>query len=380
MKLVQLVLILALLLAFPVSSPCFTVTIGDDEPVTGSSIASMILVYGEIMGYGSDWNILIAPGTFDVSPELGWPVTLNDYAPAFIGRGGADSTFFQGDGTTDAFVIPDYALPDIRMRGLTFRDVGDVLEREDSAVGSIEFIDCVIQGCASGLNACVVSGSATITGNVIENCGSGLSACEISGDAIVAHNIINGNGGWGLIMGHNFGTIEYNEVCYNTGGGVDGYCCETPTIRYNHIHHNGGAGLSPAFYLRASHNIIEHNAGVGLVAPYLSGFARWNIIRGNDVGVIIGENNSLSMECNDIYDNVSHELEVSTYSGGFTVDATMTWWGTSDPVAIAAGIWDCVDDAGIQGCVDFDPWADGPGCGQAPVRATSWGAVKALYR
>lgn len=351
-----LLLASVLVVLFPATGECCTVTLGDDEAVTGDNIATMLWLFGETMGLGSDWTLCIAPGTYDVSPDLGWPVLLTQYTPEIVGTGGASVTVLQGDGSTSAFVVQDDIQVNVRMSGLTFRHLDEPIDRGMNYPVYLEFTDNVIEGCQNGLNA-----------------------SEISGEPIVARNLICDNSGWGIRAGHNDGTIEHNEICGNAGG-ITWYCCDPPAIEWNHIHHNSGTGLSSGFYLDASWNIIEFNGGVGLSSPYVSGTASWNIIRNNDVGVLMGEMNSLSMECNDIYNNVTHQLEVSSYSGGYTGDATMTWWGTTDPAAIAAGIWDCADDPGIQGCVAFDPWADGPGCGQTPVEATSWGLIKSLYR
>ena len=112
------------------------------------------------------------------------------------------------------------------------------------------------------------------------------------------------------------------------------------------------------------------------------GTVEFNVIRGNNVGVTLWYCGSADFYCNDIYDNVLHDFEVLPDVGSCTVDVTMNWWGTVDPEQIAAGIWDCEDDPLLGGCVEFDPWAPGPGCeptGVDPV-ADSWGTIKAMYR
>jgi hypothetical protein len=58
----------------------------------------------------------------------------------------------------------------------------------------------------------------------------------------------------------------------------------------------------------------------------------------------------------------------------------MNWWGTTDPVAIAASIWDRSDNPEICVMVDFDPWCLVPGCEPTSVEESSWGALKALFR
>jgi hypothetical protein len=57
------------------------------------------------------------------------------------------------------------------------------------------------------------------------------------------------------------------------------------------------------------------------------------------------------------------------------ISALGNWWGTDDPLAIAARIYDRNDDSAIHGEVDFTDYLSAPG-----VEQTSWGSIKALFR
>ena len=202
----------------------------------------------------------------------------------------------------------------------------------------------------------------------------------MGGSGLIARNVIRNNGGSGINMYHFFGPIEENEICHNSGSGLVGVCCEEPTIQRNHIHHNSGNGISTSFYCYAYHNLIEHNGGAG-ISPYMSFRIEHNIIRGNSVGVMLPDHPLGSLHFNDIYDNTSYAIDHWWHDPDpWEVDATENWWGTADPDEIAAAIWDCHDDPSIGTCVVYDPWCTTPGCEPVAVEATSWGAIKAMYR
>lgn len=57
------------------------------------------------------------------------------------------------------------------------------------------------------------------------------------------------------------------------------------------------------------------------------------------------------------------------------INAAGNWWGTDDPLEIAARIHDRNDNSAIHGEVDFTGYLSSPG-----VEQSSWGAIKALFR
>jgi hypothetical protein len=312
-------------------------------------------------------TLMVAPCVYPIlpasPPSSGWPLELPFPAVlTMIGTDGAAATVLEGDGSTSVFRITGGSEGSVfRIQGFTFRNLSMPLEREFGVTISLYFTD-----------------------NVVEDCGAGLDASSIGprgGASVIARNIIRNNGGpWGLSVYHNSGLIEGNEICYNRDG-IDGGCCEEPTIRGNHIHHNSAIGISPAFVLRADYNIIEDNGELGLYLPAGQVVMRHNIIRRNPIGAL-GYNLLVysTFSCNEIYDNTLYNIRSDCDSGPpWTFDATMNWWGTTDPDEIAASIYDCHDDPAIRCCVEFDPWCMEPGCDTTPVRASSWSAIKALF-
>jgi hypothetical protein len=112
------------------------------------------------------------------------------------------------------------------------------------------------------------------------------------------------------------------------------------------------------------------------VGPY--GELQHNIVRYNETGVLYAGYSAIPVHWNDLYDNTLYNLRIGDCIYD-PVDATMNWWGTTDPDAIAAGIWDANDDPGLGCVVLFDPFCLAAGC-VSPVEPASWGAIKAMYR
>ncbi len=61
---------------------------------------------------------------------------------------------------------------------------------------------------------------------------------------------------------------------------------------------------------------------------------------------------------------------------GLPADFALNYWGTTDLEAIAAGIWDCEDEAHLLNCVLFEPVADAP----VAVQSRTLSGVKRLFR
>jgi hypothetical protein len=343
-----LVLVLGVLAALaPISAEAHRVTVD----CTG---AGDYLTLPEGMAHaGSADTVMVAPCVYAVG-GAGWPITLTTNSPWIVGRDGAEMTILQGTGSETAFKInAGVTNARRRMRGLTFRNLAHLIYKPGEDDG----------------------GQLIFTDNVVEYCTGGLDASSTGTAAVVARNVFRYSGGIGLY--HNNGVVEYNELCYGSGG-MGMHCCEVPQIRYNHIHHNTGTGIYTSFSCNIQHNVIEDNGGNG-IWKYSGGNVQWNVIRRNGTGVycFLGTGGFTN---NDIYDNVTHNVEASEYSSRGTIDARSNWWGTTDPTVIAQGIWDHNDDPAIGGTVLFDPWCMSLGCGPSGVEAASWGAIKAMFR
>ena len=323
MRTLLIAVIVLALASGPASGQC-TVTLGEGGVLSGSSIASAIASLGPI--FGDEWTLCIAPGVYELDPSDGWPVTLPwNHTPAIVGSDGAEATVLIGDGVMDAFVLEDHARG--RFRGLTFRSFRVPIS--GSIVASLEFTDSVVEYCTYGLTS--EQNEAVITGN----------------------------------------TVRYNEL---QGIGYTYYA----TVVGNHVHDNSGIGIGASFGGSIEYNLVEDNGGAGISVYGVGTGVEHNVVRGNAVGVAVGEHPSVTINFNDLYQN--DEYELTTWPGGGSVNATYNWWGTTDPELIAARIFDCHDDP-LLACVLFDPWCDEPGCnGGTSVECTTWGSIKALYR
>ncbi len=272
-----------------------------------------------------------------------------------MSESGAAATVIQGDGTTSPFTVSAHT-GDARIRiiGFTIRDTPTPV-----------------------LNQTAVTAEVLFTDNVVEDNATGVNVGQSRG--LVARNTIHRNGEYALSIYHFDGVIESNEICGNAAG-IRGVCCEEPQIRHNHIHHNAGYGIRTGFTGNITFNLIENNGTEGILCQ-CTGAMEHNIIRGNAVGVFAQSWAMCSLHANDICSNTSFNLQCSTGFTQFTEwDATMNWWGTTDPDEIAAGIWDCEDDPDIWCHVLFDPWCATPGCDVTPIEPSSWGTIKAMFR
>jgi len=311
-------------------------------------------------------TILMMAGTHLVGHgQAGWPLTLDSDSPTVVGPEPPGEAVLLGDRATRAFCIPeDTDNARMRFHHLTFRDIGDVLSRADPSGGD--------------------GGRLIFTDNIVEGCGAtsfgdrALDASHCGQNSVVARNVFRSNPGTALYLWFNSGLIEDNEVCYNTLGIIavpDGW----PTIERNHVHHNTGLGIGTSFDDRVMDNLIEYN-GHGL-SVYYCGFFTGNVIRYNTLGVRVGYPEAL-FQGNDIYGNITYNMQVRDFITGsaWTWDCTMNWWGTTDPAAIAASIWDRNDNPELSVIVEFDPWCVAEGCEPTSVQESSWGAIKALFR
>jgi len=337
----------------------YTVNCNGGADFTDPALAAAICAYWP----GIVDTILIWPCVYQVTATGNsplpphdplWPIQLGPQSPVFVSTGEAAVTVFEGQREIPAFYVREAAgSAEIQIQGFTFRELTAPIGKDSPyAGGHIVFVD-----------------------NIVEDCNTGLYATSVSASSVVARNIIRNNGGPGIQIFHNSGLIEENDICFNTYG-IQGTCCEEPTITNNHIHDNSGYGVYCGFHPTVVHNLIERNGTGVLVASH--GTFEHNVIRANEIGMHhVGWGGSVHY--NDICSNTEYNLQLSEYHTG-NIDVTINWWGSTDPDLIALGILDCHDYVSGGRCAIFEPFCAAPGCGASAVQAVSWGAVKALFR
>ena len=334
-----------------------THTIGDGVNLSASEMATIIDFFGLQVGLGPDWTLCIAPGVYELDPAAGWPLVLPAHAPEIVGADGAEGTVLVGDGSMGAFLLADGA--QARFRGLTFRSFGEAIALDD----------------------CLAETSLDFTDNIVEYCEHGLRLLQH--DAVVLRNIFRHNSLYGVSCSGVRSTLEDNEICYNGYGIMVIYLS---VFTGNHVHHNLDFGLSSHLHDGViDYNLFEYNGSAGLqLGSAGASEVSHNILRWNGVGVeyyLTGATRGAFFRSNDLYGNALYDFECVAPGSPHTIDATLNWWGTTDPVEIAGHIYDSNDDPAIAYSVAFDPWCDEPGCsGAVPVEQSSWGSIKGLYR
>ncbi len=311
-------------------------------------------------------TVFMLPGTYIVGEPAGsWPIQLTHNSPCYVGVGGPEGVIFLGTGVEQAFFLDEYVWDaHIHLERITFRGLSEIIGRVstiDGAGGEIYFAD-----------------------NIVEECGDGalypalrVTACW----GVVARNEFRNNLGYCVGTYHTSAAIEDNEM-YGSLGGIRDQCCESPAVRRNHVHDNTEIGIDTGYYQGGpiEYNIVERNGGTGLtLGSYFD--VEHNIVRENTRGIACGgiAMGNAAVHYNDIYDNVEYDL-MSASEGPLDHDCTMNWWGSTDPLVIAAGIRDCNDDPDLNATVVFEPFCVAPGCGSTPVESRTWGAIKAMYR
>jgi hypothetical protein len=260
----------------------------------------------------------------------------------------------EGDGTIPAFRVAAPG-PDARIRiiGFTIRSVSSPLLKGEGCGGRFLF-----------------------TNNNVQNCGDGLDASWSSG--LIARSVIWDNDGIGIDVSHFSGTIEFDEVAYNTWG-IWGTAGESPTIRMSWIHRNSLGGIRTGSDASIDHNVIHKNGGPGILEAAVSGRITGNTISENAVGISVSTPTSAVIRENGIYGNAPYDVRVEA-DGRYDVDMTMNWWGTTYPDLISERIWDCHDDPELESCIVFEPFCTDPGCAPTLAEPLSWGAIKTMFR
>ncbi|MEA3409145.1 MAG: right-handed parallel beta-helix repeat-containing protein, partial [Candidatus Eisenbacteria bacterium] len=307
----------------------------------------------------ADDTVLVLPGFYEVETGIPypWPILLDADSPVLVSQGGAALTLIFGGGLMPAFEVPDGTFgARAFIAGFKFQWLETPLDWGYPTSGTVHFTDNIVEGCQTGVDVRM-------------------------GQGLVARNVIEGPGICGIEAGHFEGVVEDNEV-HGFKDGVTGTDGNT-VIQRNHIHDNGITGVGGFDNCIAIDNVVENNGWAGFSISF-DAHLMGNVIRGNGTGVEFwgGPHNGF-LNGNDIYDNVEFAVrsyceEHIPYPPDF--DATMNWWGTTDPDAIAAGIWDCHDSIWAAVCFVVEPWCTTPGCDATPAAAASWGAIKAMYR
>jgi len=306
-------------------------------------------------------TVFLLPGTYVV----GWPIYLTSDSPSYVGVGGPEGVILLGTGVEQAFFLDEFVWDaHIHLEGITFRGLSEIIGRDSpvsSSGGEIRFINNIVEDCGT------------------EPYGPALRTTGCWG--IVARSIFRNNHGPAIANYHTPAVIEDNEI-YGNQEGITDYCCTSPPIRNNHVHDNLGRGIETGYYEGGAieYNLIERNGGTGLAVGCVF-TVQHNVIRGNARGVSSSSwvGSSAAIHYNDIHDNTDCNLRVS-YEYDRTLDCTMNWWGSVDPLVIAAGIQDCYDDPELHVCVLFEPFCISPGCEPVSVEPSSWGSIKALFR
>ena len=128
------------------------------------------------------------------------------------------------------------------------------------------------------------------------------------------------------------------------------------------------------------HNLIERNRGKGINFRNSQVTIENNIIRHNDSGIFLFENDRpIVVRDNNFYGNIDNLRLGDFYTGDVSVGSN--WWGTADPVAANATIFDRKRDPGI-GTVTIDTapgWIAGGGPRDAVTLRPAWTLATAGY-
>lgn len=128
------------------------------------------------------------------------------------------------------------------------------------------------------------------------------------------------------------------------------------------------------------HNLIEHNRGKGINFRNSQVTIENNIIRYNDSGIFLFENDRpIEVRDNNFYGNIDNFRLGDFYTGDVTLGNN--WWGTPDPAAADATIFDRKADPGIgRVMIEAAPaWVVGAGPRDAVALQPAWTLMTAGY-
>ena len=179
------------------------------------------------------------------------------------------------------------------------------------------------------ISQCQIDGNGT--SGVVVSSSEGYYA-HASVTIIIRQNTITGNTLHGIqILGSENAnpTIDLNDISNNGENGI--HCTandSSPDLRFNTITHNSTGIHNRNSDMLIENNLIAQNTGDGVNTDPVMGFAY-----------------------NRLHDNSGYDFY---YQGSAEQLAANNYWGTTDPSAIMAEVYDCSDDTDI-GCVIIDP-------------------------
>ena len=220
------------------------------------------------------------------------------------------------------------------------------------------------------------SAAATITDNTISASETAIDiAIGLVSDthAIILNNRITA-GDTGINIGPGMTTTFYGGVNNATiiGNTISG--CQTAAILVASSSTQGGHTPRPNTATIEKNTLTSNNYGVKSMG---TAYIRGNMITGNHVGVYGGSlvqyntitNNdygilaSSNIAHNNIHNNILYNIHLGNTELGFAqtsnVNAANNWWGTTDPSAIKASIFDFEEDFTL-GKVTFEPFLSQP--------------------
>ena len=191
-------------------------------------------------------------------------------------------------------------------------------------------------------------------------------------------------GSWGAInlLGSNGNVIEYCKVYYAYNGvhnhastavvlnsefSNNGTALSFKKADFEHpcwmfIEHNRIAGNKSGISLRdcianIAFNVIEDNEFYGLwIKEDTDSRIAFNSIAGNGKGVYLYKAPFTKISYNNIHDNTEYNIVMAEENPN-GVDATMNWWGTTDPSKITPTFFD-KDADDTLGKITFEPVMD----------------------